>query len=94
MRIGKLRNKSCYCGSGIKYKNCHLFQNQGLIKTDTGYEIPEIDLSPEQRMGKLIYQKEVKERPIKSKKDIEQLIQDTQSNFSNTIQANKPSPVT
>lgn len=55
MRLEKLRNKLCYCNSGKKYKKCHFFQNKGLIKTDRGYEIPEIDLTPDQRMGKLIY---------------------------------------
>lgn len=31
VKIG--RNDPCYCGSGIKYKNCHLVK-QVIIKTD------------------------------------------------------------
>ena len=27
MGIGSIRNKNCWCGSGLKYKKCHLFKD-------------------------------------------------------------------
>jgi hypothetical protein len=34
MRVKKLRNKPCHCGSGLKYKNCHLKkENDETMKT-------------------------------------------------------------
>ena len=39
------------------------------IKTEQGYEIPEIDMSPKERMGKLLYTKKVTPRGIKTQKD-------------------------
>ena len=31
MSLGKFRNKPCPCGSGKKFKKCHMFLEQGLV---------------------------------------------------------------
>jgi len=30
------RNAPCYCGSGVKYKKCHLLTDQGYVKNPEG----------------------------------------------------------
>ena len=31
------RNARCYCGSGLKYKKCHMFTDQGYVKNPDGH---------------------------------------------------------
>ncbi|MEQ8155481.1 MAG: SEC-C metal-binding domain-containing protein, partial [Clostridiaceae bacterium] len=48
------RNDKCWCGSGIKYKKCHMEFDERLRKLKSnGYEIPSRNLikTPEQIQG-------------------------------------------
>lgn len=36
--VGTSRNNPCYCGSKLKYKNCHLPQEQGFVKVEGKWE--------------------------------------------------------
>lgn len=38
MGKGTLRNQDCYCGSGKKYKKCHLLADEGWVATPTGFK--------------------------------------------------------
>ena len=53
MAIGAFRNKKCYCGSGKKFKDCHLIiLNDAKAKGDQGIlydESPEAYLNREKK---------------------------------------------
>lgn len=36
MGVGKYRNSPCPCGSGKKFKNCHMLLKAGFVKTEHG----------------------------------------------------------
>ena len=52
MKLG--RNDKCWCGSGKKYKACHMaFDEKIKVYADKGYEVPEHHMikTPEQIAG-------------------------------------------
>jgi hypothetical protein len=71
MGKGTLRNKDCYCGSGKKYKKCHLMADEGWVATPSGFRSQE-QMARERLMEMLKEQREkVKKTREEGKETIE-----------------------